>query len=612
MSYRSEELNFDSVVMLTWSNWYKELRSNRYHYATRFAKLKPVIFVQPDLSYPRYQFKKTEIPNITVLHIYHMPGDIQSNLLNKALAQKHCLNPLFWIYNIRFYDFIQNRHSVLNVYHATEDYLSSNSPISIKSDKNQYHQFNETLKACQLMVAVTENVARLNNAHSDFTGKTLVATNGCDYNFYSPESISEALKKAPQKTVFYQGNIFNKLDYELLLTLTKRLPDWHFQFCGNVPYEEPGWKAVLQQPNVRYSGVLSPEQIRAYSHQATVGIIPFINDQGWLIKSSLPLKAFEYLACGLPVVSAPIESLLPYKEVFDFATTTDEYEQAILKSYQRRYDEEDLIKRLKVSASQDYDIKFQSVLKDIKQLITEKEQKKIESPFNIVLLYSPLKNRDGLEEKRLLTLKNHSDHNISFLPVNNINPGHLDIKGIDAIIVYSDAKNPISTKSCSIILKQLNSFGGYKILCSDLDLIEKWRSLIKKNQGVHHLLALSSSESIEQISKKIDKAISEKIKNIFRDTKASPAPLLLEQEITNDIFKLVSTPSRYLITKVQMQQYTLHYFLKFKWMASFIIKFKLYAILSIKRSIQLLPNSMVSFIVKMIPRPIKQFIKNNT
>ena len=39
---------FDAIVMLTWSDWFTEPVSNRYHYATRFAKHLPVIFVQPD------------------------------------------------------------------------------------------------------------------------------------------------------------------------------------------------------------------------------------------------------------------------------------------------------------------------------------------------------------------------------------------------------------------------------------------------------------------------------------------------------------------------------------------------------------------------------------
>ena len=37
-----------------------------------------------------------------------------------------------------------------------------------------------------------------------------------------------------------------------------------------------------------------------------------------------PLKLREYLAAGVPVVSAPLPEVLPYKDVVKFATTADE------------------------------------------------------------------------------------------------------------------------------------------------------------------------------------------------------------------------------------------------------------------------------------------------
>src|SRR5438105_90692 len=61
---------FDAVVILTFeSNWKIEPRSNRYHYATRFARHLPVIFVQVTGQVGEYRFEDTEIPNLTLLHL---------------------------------------------------------------------------------------------------------------------------------------------------------------------------------------------------------------------------------------------------------------------------------------------------------------------------------------------------------------------------------------------------------------------------------------------------------------------------------------------------------------------------------------------------------------
>ena len=70
----------DSVVMLSWSNWKAEPRSNRYHFALRFSRYLPVIFVQADLVEQIVRIEKTEIDNVVILHVYAHYGYEQTTL----------------------------------------------------------------------------------------------------------------------------------------------------------------------------------------------------------------------------------------------------------------------------------------------------------------------------------------------------------------------------------------------------------------------------------------------------------------------------------------------------------------------------------------------------
>ena len=91
--------SMDAVVMLTMSNWKTELRSNRYHYASRFSQLYPVIFVQADLTEPGYQFENTECNNVFILHVYfNFHRQKQADLIAEALNSKGIIAPLLWIY----------------------------------------------------------------------------------------------------------------------------------------------------------------------------------------------------------------------------------------------------------------------------------------------------------------------------------------------------------------------------------------------------------------------------------------------------------------------------------------------------------------------------------
>ena len=376
----------DAIVILSSSNWFKELRSNRYHYATRFARSFPVLFVQPDLHYKGYQFEDTQFEAIKVLHVWKRYDNKQIELLNAALLEAEVYKPVFWIYNGQFNHFLANSksNSVLNVYHATEDYFSSDSYITTPA--HQIQSLNNLLAQCQLLVCVSEGVAESYRQHSAFTGKSITINNGCDYKFYAPEPMNLILDNdtqgIPRKLgmtceqlhtnnakfiAFYQGNIFDKLDYELLIELATRLSSWQFQFCGRVLYNEKGWKQLANLPNVQYLGVLTPEQVRETSYRATVGLIPFVESE-FLIERSFPLKAFEYLACGLPVVSIPIKALLPFKAVMQLASGVDEFELAIIQASELRYDKTHLTLRLQAARAQDYDDKVETVLATIREL----------------------------------------------------------------------------------------------------------------------------------------------------------------------------------------------------------------------------------------------------
>ena len=43
----AERVAADAIVFLIWPGWKTELRANRWHYASRWARHLPVILVQP-------------------------------------------------------------------------------------------------------------------------------------------------------------------------------------------------------------------------------------------------------------------------------------------------------------------------------------------------------------------------------------------------------------------------------------------------------------------------------------------------------------------------------------------------------------------------------------
>lgn len=78
----------------------------------------------------------------------------------------------------------------------------------------------------------------------------------------------------------------------------------HFEFCLIGGYTEDIFKQLKDLRNVHFLGRKDYSALPQYLHHFNATIIPFvIND---LIRSTNPIKVYEYLAGGKPVVSTPI------------------------------------------------------------------------------------------------------------------------------------------------------------------------------------------------------------------------------------------------------------------------------------------------------------------
>jgi hypothetical protein len=492
----------DAVVILSWSNWFTELRSNRYHYATRFARHIPVLFVQPDLLEENYEFEKTDIPSLKILHLSQNYNTTQVDLFNQALIEAGIIRPILWIYNGYFKNIIASRFAILKVYHGTEDYFSPETEVTL-SNEALLDALNNTLIKTDLVIAVSDGVKESFEEYSSFMGTIQTVTNGCDYKFYSPlaqENLNLSNVVPEKNVILYQGNIFNKIDFELMHALAKRLPTWQFNFCGKVIFNEPEWQALALLPNVSYLGLLTPEELKKESYRSTLGIIPFVENK-WLVRRSFPLKAFEYVAAGLPVVSIPINSLLPFSDILLFASGVDAFEVAIQKAASLRFDEKHTALRLKVASKQDYDLKFEKV----QQLLEGEIKRAYEPPLSlrIVIFYEPSSIKIATMREYLSSFYLYSKHNISYLPATQGLNCETDLNDFDVVMIHYSVR--VSVLDGSYMLSQayieaIKKFGGYKILFlqdeyEGTNIAKFWITCL----GIHAVYTCVPEAYIEQV-----------------------------------------------------------------------------------------------------------------
>lgn len=131
--------------------------------------------------------------------------------------------------------------------------------------------------------------------------ETTLIRNGCDFSFLHNTQDVEV----PENTVTrvgYIGAIAEWFDAELVIEAAKLLPEWEFWLIGSTVGSNIN---KLKKPsNIKLIGEIPYSEVPKYLHSFDVCIIPFKIIE--LTKATNPVKVYEYLSAGKPVVSTAL------------------------------------------------------------------------------------------------------------------------------------------------------------------------------------------------------------------------------------------------------------------------------------------------------------------
>jgi glycosyltransferase involved in cell wall biosynthesis len=124
------------------------------------------------------------------------------------------------------------------------------------------------------------------------------------------------LRELPRPRAIYVGNLAAyRVDLALLASLARSGVSLALVGpigLGDAARAPRELGELLALPGVRALGPRPPEALPAYLRHADVGLIPFLDNEH--TRGSSPLKLWEYLAAGLPVVATPLPSLAEVAE----------------------------------------------------------------------------------------------------------------------------------------------------------------------------------------------------------------------------------------------------------------------------------------------------------
>jgi len=341
-------------VLIAASNyWTSPFKVGSHHYAREFARMGwQVAFISDPISPLHFLFARSaELFQRYDIWKSGPASDLGGNLLsyvpltilaphNKAILRSSCVAKYWPIWTL------PNVHNIIRKMDFEEvDLLWFDSITqSFWLDVIKYKK--SVLRIADKNIGFTKNTVAIQAMEHELIGKAdlvvYTAKNLAGYiKSYKPKLMSyvpngvnienftdgkhavpSEYTNIPEPRVIYVGAIEDWFDLNLVKYCAESLPDVSFVLIGPPKIDT---SSLTGLKNVFLLGSRRYEQLPGYLSNSQVGIIPFIKNHP-VVNSIHPIKLYEYLACGLTVVSVGWEELNEIKLNFFRA---DNYNQFV-------------------------------------------------------------------------------------------------------------------------------------------------------------------------------------------------------------------------------------------------------------------------------------------
>jgi glycosyltransferase involved in cell wall biosynthesis len=323
------------IVCVGFSDWNGELLTNEQHLLVRMARDGNTILFVESLGVRRPQVAARDLrriarrlvlgvrrpravdglhvlsPLVLPLHDVAPARSVNARLLpwlvRRACRRLGMDNPILWSFVPQAEVLIDALAPSQILYYNDDDHAAKKG-IDAESFAAAERRFATRADVILCSApALSERMRQLN-------GHVVDAPNVADTELFATAlddgPVDRAVAALPGPRVVFTGAIVaNKLDLGLIAAMCAARPDWSFAFVGPVGPGDPSTdvSSLRAIANLHLLGPRRYEELPAVLRGADVAILPYIT--GGEMRSVFPMKTYEYLAAGLPVVSTRLPAL---------------------------------------------------------------------------------------------------------------------------------------------------------------------------------------------------------------------------------------------------------------------------------------------------------------
>jgi glycosyltransferase involved in cell wall biosynthesis len=378
----------DDIVLISTADWDNPFWTNKQHVAVELARRGHKVLYVDSLAVRQPSASGADLKRIVrrlwrglagarkvrenlrvwsplILPLHGRPWALRLNRLLLRFGLSRCLKSsgmkpmLCWTYNPKTHQLIDLDRFDRVVFHCVDEIKAQpDMPVA-------------ELESAERDLVTRSDICFVTSPHlletrREWNRNTHYFSNVADFTHFQSSigpsvEVPSDLALIPSPRVGFIGALSAyKVDFALICEMARQHPEWSIVLIGKVGEGERDTDVseLRNFSNVHLLGPRAYDVLPAYLKGFDVALLPCqLNEY---TRAMFPMKFFEYLAAGKPVVSTDLHALQAYGNVARLAKTHDEFIESVAGTL--RGEGAGLDARLEVAREQTYEARTQKML----------------------------------------------------------------------------------------------------------------------------------------------------------------------------------------------------------------------------------------------------------
>jgi glycosyltransferase involved in cell wall biosynthesis len=267
---------------------------------------------------------------------------------------------ILWIYDPTGARIAGSGGEEFAVYDCVDDYPEQ----TISARKRKLVAMCDQMAVLRARLVFTTSIA-MYERQRNLNAATHLVSNAGDYEHFAQASdrvfAAHEVSTLARPVVGFAGNFLaSKVDFVLLEETARARPGWTLLLIGpSAPETASVLERLAQFPNVRWIGAKPYAELPQYVAAFDVGVIPYVSND--YTRSCFPLKTYEYLAAGKPVVASGVPELAGMEPDVVLVDGLASFIEAVQEAAGRNR-EADVLRRRQLAARNSWEKKTERLL----------------------------------------------------------------------------------------------------------------------------------------------------------------------------------------------------------------------------------------------------------